>query len=597
MPSTNLTPVEWLDEIEQGLEYRRRFGLEDMWGQIEATYYNVHESMMNDGPNILLSQGDAMMSTLTVPTARIKVAPVKPEEVDKAPIVESLDNILVRDLDLASEIDTVALHTFLFGRGFLKQGYDSEWGYSPEHDLGGSLQLGLTLTQLNSRGTRRIEYDSGISPGSPWCRAVLPHDIIVPWGVWSIDTTPWIAHRIVRHIDDLRADQKYTVPRALQPQLSIQDFMDSYRSAQKVRFRKMNSREPEYVEMFEIHDRRTGQIFVVTNGHDRFLRKDTNALQIENKLPFTSLAFTPRARAFWTTPDAYYLFYIQNELSDVARQRTKQRRISTLKFLYDGDAIDDDELQKILSPDVGVAAKVTGGHDLSKIITKIENNPNQVLAQEEDLLRANAREQIGFSRNQVGEYQGGRKTATEASIVDNSSKLRMSRRGLLVKRLYEDTIRTVNNIVFSYWTLPRYVQALGQAKAAQWMQIHGPSLKGRYDYSVEFSSDEDLRARKLEALQLYNLLRQDPTVDPEELKQLLIHQVNDPSFERLFSANVSNGVSGVQTGGGGVQPAGGGGANGGRAVRGLPVAPAQQTSQRVPNTVLAGGGGYNGTSG
>lgn len=556
MTSRPRTTEDWICQIDEGLEYRRRFGLEDMWGTLEAIYYNVHESMMNDGPNILLSQGDALMSTLTVPSAAVRVKPIKPEEVQTAPIVETIDNTLIRELALPEEVETATLHAYLFGVGIIKSGYDSEWGYSPEHDMGGKLQLGLTLTQLNRAGSRRIEYDSAISPGSPWCKAVDSRDIVVPWGTKELDRAPWIAHRVCRNIDDLRADRKYENTRDLPPQISFQDFMDSYRTTQRMRVGKLNTKEPNHVEMWEIHDRATGRILVVTRDWPKYLRNDTNALQIENKLPFDSVSFTPRTRSFWTTPDAYYLYYIQSELSDTALQRTKQRRISTLKFLYDENVIEEEEFQKILSPDVGVAAKINSAADINKAILKIDNQPSQQLAIEEDLLRANAREQIGFSRNQLGEFTGGRKTAREVDAVDNSSKLRMSRRGIRIKRLYENVIRTVNNIIFTYWTMPKYVSILGQDQTQQWLSVNGPALRGRYDYAIEFTDEAELERRKVEALQLYSTLSQDPSLDPGELRMFLINRVNDPTFTRLFSATPRLPVQqqGVSTPGGSVSP-------------------------------------------
>lgn len=588
MPSPKQqTPERWLEEIEHGLEYRRKFGLEDLWGTFEAIYYNTHESMMNDGPNIFLSQGDAMLSTITVPSAQVRVRPTKPEEVDKAPLVEALDNTLLRELNIEQEVESAALHAYLFGRGILKIGYDSEWGYDPEYDLGGSLQLGLTLTQLTSKGDRRIEYDSSVTPGSPWIRALMPHDFVVPWGVKEISHSPWVAHRFIRHIDDLRADRKYNTSR-LEPSISMEDFVNSYRVTSRPRMRNhVNTRKPEYVEMYEIHDRRTGKIFVVTANHDKFLRNDDNALQIDNQLPFVSVGFTPRARAFWTTPDVFYLYYIQNELSDVARQRTKQRRISTLKFLYDEGKISEEELQKILSPEVGVAGKVESGvGDISTAVIKLDNSPNQQLGVEEELLRSNAREQIGFSRNQLGEYTGGRKTATEVSAVDRSSQLRMSRRGLAIKRLYEDSVRIINGIVFSYWTLPRYVSVMGEENAERWLRVNGPMLKGRYAYNVTFTDESALEARKLQALELYGMLAADPSVDPVELRNFLVNQVNDPAFARLFNADVRNAVSQVQQGGGAVRsPSRPGGES--------PVAVLQrqngQAGQQGPTGLLAGG--------
>lgn len=543
-------PKEWLEQIEHGLEYRRKFGLEDLWSTFEAIYYNTHESMLNDGPNIFLSQGDAMLSTLLVPSPRLRVKPTKPEEVATAPLVESIDNALLRDLDIASEVDSATLHAYLFGRGILKVGYDSEWGYDPTYDIAGDLQLGLTLTQVS--GKRRIEYDSTISPGSPWVRSVMPHDIVVPWGTKELDSTPWIAHRFVRHIDDLKADPKYSVPVNLQPTISMEDFVNSYRRTNRLRHSRINTRKPEFVEMWEIHDRARAKIYVVTSGQERFLRSDDNVLQIENRLPFVSVAFTPRTRAFWTTPDVYYLYHIQSELSDVARQRTKQRRLSTVKFLYDEGVIDEEELAKMLSPDVGAAGKINSGHDITRAIYRIDNTPDQTLALEENLLRANAREQIGFSRNQLGEYTPGRKTATEASVVERASQLRMSRRGLLMKRLYEDLFRTINGIVFSFWTLPRYVSVLGQERAEEWVSVSGQSLKGRYTYEVEFTEEGQMQARKLEALQLYAALSRDPSVNPQELREFLISQLGDPALERVFSAPIQPQMPVVPTQVGGV---------------------------------------------
>lgn len=583
------TPEDWLQSINEGLEYRRKFGVEDLWGTLEAIYYNVAETMLNDGPNIFLSQGDAMLSTLTVPSPVVKVTATKPEEVDKAPLVQTLDNTLVREMNLPQEVDTAALHAFLFGRGILKIGYDSEWGYDPTLDMGGTLQMGLTLTQLNKKGDRRIEYDSSVSPGAPWVRAVMPHDIVVPWGTKELESTPWVAHRVVRHIDDLRADPKYENTRALQPQISMQSFIDSYRTIQRRTEKKLSHvAQPDYVEMWEIHDRRTGKIQVVTSDWSKFLRNDDNALQVANRLPFTAVGFTPRTRAFWTTPDAYYLYYIQNELSDVAVQRTKQRRISTIKFLYDKGAISDTELEKILSPDVGVAAAVENGHDINKVITKLDNSPNLGLAQEEDLLRANAREQIGFSRNQLGEYTSGRKTATEAAAVQGASRLRMSRRGLQIKRLYEDTIRTVNNVVFQHWTLPRYIAVMGQANTAKWLQVNGPSLRGRYDYDISFVEQAELEQMKIEALQLYGVLSQDPSVDPVELRNYLVNRVNDPAFERIFNADIRVAMQQLQASGGALQPQGNrGGDNGTRGLLPMLQGQGRSRSEQGQRSVMA----------
>ena len=256
------------------------------------------------------------------------------------------------------------------------------------------------------------------------------------------------------------------------------------------------------------------------------------------------MSFTPVCRSFWVTPDTFYLYHVQNELSDVALQRTKQRRISTLKFLYDEDTISTEEFLKITSTDVGVGAKSQRGRGISKGEMKMVNTMEQGHGVEEEMLRANAREQIGFSRNQQGEFQGGRKTATEVAAVDASSKLRMSRRSLAMKTLYEGMFKQINGLIFANWQMARYVEVIGPQRAETWVQANGAQLKGKYNYDVNFTDESQMQGRKMEALQLYGVLSQDPAVDVGALIEFLTNEFNDPAFGRIFDAAIRGGVQG-----------------------------------------------------
>lgn len=573
MAFRNFTPDEWANEIGTGLDYRRKFGIEGTWGDLEAMYYNVHKSMANDGPNIIMSMMDSLLSTLTVPNPAIMVKPEHPDAVDSAPILETIDNVLLRELNIREEVDTSALHAGLLGVGIVKVGFDSEYGFDPELDVGGVLKLGFTLTQFGDKGKRRLETDSSVTPGMPWVKSIDPRDIVVPWGTHRLTNTPWIAHRFIRQIDDLKADPKYSNTGRIVPTLSMEDFVESYKStmrlwrpqsatdpgitgrqSQRFTYTKRGSRTLEYVELYEIHDRRTGRIMVIAPQSPAFLRNDFNALQINNILPFASVSFTPKTRAFWTTSDAYYLQAVQMEISDLAVQRTKIRRLAVLKFLYDEDAISELELAKLLSPDVGAAAKIKGGGDLDKTIKMLSVHPDQTLILEEEHLRRNAREQIGFSRNQLGEFAGGRRTATEAGIVKSASDLRMSRRGVAIRGLYENIFTIINGIIFKHWTQPRYVEVIGQQNAKVWAQITGTQLKSRYSYDVIFTDDAELRQRRIEALQLYGALIQDPSVDPVGLRQYISDQFNDPAFTRVFNADIQNAMQALRLAGGFLDP-------------------------------------------
>lgn len=501
------TPSEWLEEIDAALDYRESFAKEASWYKLEADYANDPSGDTAIGSNLVHSIGDSLMASLMVPSPEIVVQPERRSAVAKAPILETLDNMLLKKLKLKKRVNAAAMNAFLYGRLILKIGYDSEFGYSPFYDIGqGNNLLGMTMTQFDKRG-RRIESPN-TQPGWPWVRSVLPHDFVVPWGVVELEDAPWVAHRVVRHISAVKADPKYRHARDLRGQLSMEDFVDSYlKVGAKVadshaRRRRQGtyepSRQPEFVELWEIRDRLEGKIIVVTRDSNEFLRDEADAMQLACGLPFVSATLNAGPRSFWFTPPAYYLGAIQKEEYDVALQATKQRRISILKFLYRSEAIKKEELQKLLSGDVGAAAAINTTFNLNEVIAPLQtgNSVDFVLQSENN--RRNAREAIGFSRNQLGEYDSSsRRTAREATFVAQGSQLRVSRQTDAVSDLYVEAIEKLNSVIFEFWRVPREV-----LRDEGWSVFTGPDLKGDYQYDVDlaFKRTVSRAQRKVEAL-------------------------------------------------------------------------------------------------
>jgi len=522
-----LTVSEWKDELNSGLEFRRAHGLEDSWASLEALFYNVHGSSGN-GPNLISSSGDTLLSSLSVPFPYIMVDPVWNARFAKgAKILERLDNQLLWDLEVCEEVELAELYAFLWGVGVVKMGYDSEFGWDEDLDEWGQYgQLGMTMSQFDKTGNR-IEFDATIRPGMPWVRACLPHDIIVPYGTRRMKDAPWVAHRIVRHIDLLKSDRKYKKPKSLVPSMSMEDFVKSYLTVLKP-YRigesewvwKEGTSDTVFCELFEIHDRRTKGIYVIATGCTEFVRKREDLLQVDGSLPFEDIRFVPTARTFWTTPDAYYLKFHQAELSDIALQATKQRRISTLKFAYDETAFEDPEIEKVVSADVGVGIKLSPGRKFEDVVHPFQfNNNNMLLQQDAEYIRRDAREVTGTSRNQMGEYESrGRRTATEVSEVSSASGMRMTRREIVTSRLYRRLFKKMNGMITRFWQIPRWVQTIGKDGSALWQEFVGKDLKGEYSYDVVFAKDglRSFSQRRQENMMLIQFLMQDPRV-PKEL--------------------------------------------------------------------------------
>lgn len=555
-----LSISDWIEEIDRGLEYRRVYGLEAQWGQLEAMLYNVDPSQANAGPNIFISTLDALAASLSVPYPYMTVKARKSKTIKKARVLESIDNMLIDQMGLPGEVEKAVFSTFLWGKGFIKLGYDSEYGWDGTLDIGLGKPLGLTMTQFD-RNHKRIEFGD-VQPGMPWAKSVLPHDIVVPWGTYSIKTAPWYAHRVVRHIDSVRGDLKYAHTKNLRPNMSMEDFTKSYQRVNQLqragRTENLGRDEggEEFVELWEIHDRATGRIMVMATGEDEhWLRNDPDALQI-NGLPLVELSFVPRARTFWVTPDAFYLKFHQAELSDIAVQTTKHRRLSVLKLLYDENAISATALDRLFSADVGAGVPIKTGFNLDTVVRALNvPSPNMQLYADSESIRRNAREQVGFSRNQAGEFEStGRRTAREVAEVAQAAGLRLDRRQNAIRCLYIDIFRHVNPIIFQNWKLPRGVEIIGDEGAPEFFNVTGEELDDVYDYKLGFSTggQETLQERRQSSLQLYQMLSQDPRIDPMKLAQWLAAAINDPEFNNIFANGVLNGQA--SSGGAGGQP-------------------------------------------
>lgn len=593
MAKNELTVDEWIEELDRGFDFRRRYGLEDTWAQNEALFFNVGQDQDTSAPNIILSSGDALLSTLSVPYPFIDIQPERYDAVEGATILRRLNNKLVKSMGIRQEVPHATINAFLFGVGIMKVGYDSEFGYDPTQDAMGGTG-GFTFSQHDKDGNL-IEF-KGAQPGMPWVESVLPHDIIVPWGTLWLKKAEWIAHRVVRHIDAIKADPKYSGKKDLQPNMSMKDFVQSYVTPTKpwrigetqVMQGQDVEGECEYVELFEIHDRRTKKIYVIATGHDKFLRNEEDHMQVHG-LPFVELSFVPRVRAFWRTSDATYLRQAQAELLDITIQSTKQRRLGALKFLYSKGAITEAELMKLLSTHIGVAAAVEGGFDIDKVIKTFQPTQNPQIYMEAEQVRRNSREIIGMSRNQAGEFEStGRRTATEAGIVDQASQMRANRRFLAVADMYTEVFEKVNRIITKFWKTPRLIDVIGENGLQTWVTYVGAQLKGEYSYSVGFSQDPPLSPmqRKQNALGIYQAMSQDPTVNPLELRKFLANAYDDVNFSRIFQPGVLDGGNGAgvqlqvpgMSGGGGQGQANGGQGQGG----GMPAMQGQMPQAALP---------------
>ena len=539
MPDKETTKTKsletWKSEIRLGVKYRTIFGRAKDW----ITYKNQYRGFWDKSivpVNIIYSIGRALIPQVYFRNPRINVTAMKPGYTMHARVVERLDNYFIRELGLKDELKSMILDCYLCGRGPGILGYDTEYGFNPS--FMSDEYEDSTLTSFGKKGVK-IEYNVNVKPGMPWFLRCNPEDFIVPWGTRKWQEAQWYAFRKMRKLSDIKEDPKYSNTSSLKAPYGnkLESNTDSKPEGQ-FRFSEEDSKN-EWVELWEIHDQRTGRVFVISLDHDKWLRDDYDYLQIEG-LNARVLGFNEDPDFFWWTPDARLIEVQQAEMNDVRTMAKKHRRVALLKVLYDKGMLKKDELTKLLDEDPKAAVAIDAGPqgDVRKAVALFQSHvpPDLTLAARE--IREDVREVVGFSRNQMGAFEApsGRRTAHEAEIVRAASMIRIDERRDVMADLLSDVMRGINQIVFTNWGAERVIDIVGDDGARYWIRFTGKEIRGEFNYKIspEETIPEDKRTRKAEALEFIEIAKQVPGTNMKYLLESYAAQMDWLDPKMLF---------------------------------------------------------------
>ena len=523
----------WMSEIKGGLDYRKKYSTRDRWDDFRK-YYRGQWAAGLIPVNKIFSFGRMLIPKVYFRAPRVTVTPTKPDMIWHAKVVESIDNTLIRETFLKNTLKRSALDGYLCGVGPIKLGYDSQFGYIPEQAAGDD---GATVTQVSKKEGDRIEYEVGVKPGMPWALRTRPEDVVVPWGSEDPNSIPWIAHYILRPLDDVMQDQKYK-------ESALKELKGTRTPAlednKKVEFRPRHQRDKvtQYAELWEIRDCKSKQMIVLCE--DQVLLSTPDVLQIEG-LPWEFITFNPDPEYFWGIPDAHILEPQQLELNETRTQASRHRAIALLKFLYKEGAFTKEELAKFLSGEVGIAVSIKDVDNIAAAITMVQPHIPPDLYRESMAIVQDMREELGFSQNQEGAfspYHG--KTATETMTVAQAFEDRIDERRDIVGDTIQRIVRKWNQFIFNFWTEKKVVQITSPQGEPFWVEYTGDQIEGEYFLNLDVESGMPItRPLKYQMGQeLMKTFGGDPLINQVLLRQISLdnYAIIDPRVSNLLLA-------------------------------------------------------------
>jgi hypothetical protein len=511
----------WLDQIQAGIEFRKKYAMQERWTDWRAYYRGEWASDVLP-LNFFFMLMRALVPRVYFRNPAVSISPAKPGILNAifAQLQERIDNKLLNSMKVKKQIKKMVQDAFLYGTADGKLGFGAVYSPSPEGD-----STEAPLTRIG-----RVEYRAGILPNMPWFARVHPKHLIVPLDCEDIDDAMWVAHEVERPLEDVKAD----------PRFKNTDSLRATKTRMVYNERRVHviSKPIEMVTLYEIRDRKWERVIVISPEYtDGVLYEGPDELQTLHSCGHFPLVFNNDDEVFWGVPDSTIIEPQQLEMNEIRTQMMKHRRITLVKILAQEGAISPTEAQKMVDETVGPVVWVK---DVNGIRPIQASGVPADLAVSAEYVHADVREQIGFSRNQMGEHietGGNRTTATEASIVQMASEIRVDERRQIVADLVTDLVQAMHEVIHKFWTEEQVIDVIGPGGVPVWVEFTGEMLKGG-QYEVHVDPDTAIPqtrlAREQKALQVYQLLKSNPLIDPIQLTQYLLRELHGVQYDQLM---------------------------------------------------------------
>ena len=475
----------WNEQIRLGKEFRKKASCEAEWKKWREYYRGEwHGDVLP--VNLFFSMLRTIVPRLYFRNPSISLKPGKPgvENAVFAKILERIDGNLIQEMDMKREMRRIIQETWMFGTSFAKNGFGTE--HDPVMEIG--KDLGRT-----DRG-EVLEYNSAIKSAMPWVGRSSTKNMVLPEGCRHFKEARWMAERVIRPIDDVRADKRFANRSKLKPTGSLMSPMGMVSKAPR----------EEHIELWEIRDKKTGQVFVLTdyvmensdNASHTLLQGPDFFLNTSGMFAWKGMVFNEDDERAWGVPDSKILEPYQLEINEIKTQAMFHRRMATSKILARVNTISKDQAQKLVDESILPVIYMNGDPSRDVKILDSMPIPAELRLAAVDVIQ-DMRETAGFGRNQFGEFNPGSSdtTATEAQIVRQASEIRVDERRDIIADLMVDTFKDVHHVIFNFWRSEQVVDLVGPGAQPLWVAYTGTEL-ARSSFSVLIDPDNSIPETK-----------------------------------------------------------------------------------------------------
>jgi hypothetical protein len=481
--------------------------------------------------NLILPHINIIMASVVSREPQFIVTPIAGgQDAEKgAEVATAIVNYFWRRLRITRELRDASADAIRLGSGFVKVGWTHLEQEAEKDQLRFMEDVGdeyerqrLDAMLRGEEFNDNIEYLKSSVPHSymhviksePFVSYISPYDIFVPQNARRMDDLSWVVQRVTLPVDEILANPEFDIEESdLIRDGSGENIADEYQSewrrqAETGKGQHQNADALDTATYWEFYDMRTRKL-TIFQLESREPLWEGELPWAHRYPPFVHIRnFTATGNDFWGFGDIENVANIQALFNEFLTEQIENARRAGQKYLVRKDAMTDELMAALESPESDVVAPVDvpNGEPLSEVIVPVFR---QALAGDvygaKVELENYMRDVMGINDFQAGGMGADRMSATAAAVVEGVATLRAQDKITSI----EDAAAQIGNVMVllcqEYLDEPTAIRISGDENAI-WAEVSKSDIFGEHAVAVEGGSLRALNpaTREQQGLRLLN---------------------------------------------------------------------------------------------
>lgn len=505
-PPTQRAKLSQLQEqLSESMRWRESERKERLWKELVDLYKGKHYSSAATSDravvNIAFATKNVIAPSVAISNPKFTVEARKPEAAAQAVVTQEVLNYIWRTYDYQREFRLAVDDMLTVGHGWIKVGYKAtkppEIKLADDGDPENAESYGVDDRDETVAGNVESELYVDWDDDRPFAERISFFDIFVDPHARHPKEMKFIAQRVRRLVNDVKVDSRYEKAARI---LASSDHRSAYEvGAQDGRDESdTNFGGGGYCDVIEFYDLRRQEVSTFLAGgsgsEDGFLIKpDRIPYAFGN--PFVMLRDYEVIDHFYPMGELEAIKTLQQELNTTRTQMLNHRSKFARKYMYHSDSWDQTGINGLKSDVDNEMVPYPGDlQDMnnSVIAMPVQGTPAEFYNQS-DLIISDIDRVSGTSEYQRGGGQNIRRTATEASMIQDASNARSADKLSSIEHSLSQIGGRLIQLMQQFMTGEHVVRIVGMSHPT-WVKFDSDYIQGQFDFAVEAGSTQPYNA-------------------------------------------------------------------------------------------------------